>query len=706
MGGQDYLSKGLTAMDKAYYQSLDSWGSIYHPTALSEDDSGAKTSLGPRELGSTVNPMQNQLIALQAKLREGASRMEIGFGGVGKGNSQMATPEAYGYEERQALRELAEYNEVKTSTHASFQLAGLAGFGENGFDNRRQHQIMEEVKKAVDFASQATTGGAVVVHTGEWARPMSEAPWSKEGGEFAKVLGREQPAYKGYPEESLRAGLPVVDGRTGEIIGGIRKDTEIFEPKWILAKDFEKEFPGKKLSHKDLDGNRRERYENDDYVDVDGNWLDPDKERDLFRRLPKFDATNTQFESEKLDWKGLVEKTDRYNERYHKNYRPEEMFARIQLENQALQARGSSLFHGQNYAELAKRRDKLKEALKVADEVYGKLPPDEQWRALRNSRERGLEAVAELLPPDTKDIRKAIQEQIDAEEQQMRHIHESSASADTQAATLLARRDHIETVEQYGLKKSGEALADLGIYAMKKSQAMKDAARARHANPDKYDNLYIAPENVFPEQYGSHPDELMNIVQAGRDQMVEKLVKEKHMSEDKAKELAKEHIKSTIDIGHLNMWKTHMARGEKETEEQFHKRFEDWAVKKVEEMHNKGMLGHFHLTDNLGFNDEHITPGQGNAPIRAFIRKLEELGKGKYNDFIAEIGSFNAGTILPDTWSYLGVRNFKGGGGRWGPSRFTDIHTRHFGGYAPPNYIVGAYVPSNEFTLWSQIPLE
>jgi len=710
---QDYLNPGH-AMDRGYYdfyKSLDRWGGdVMHPTALHEQDGGAKSKLGPRELGTTINPMQNQILALQAKIREGASRLEIGFGGVGKGNSQMATPEAYGELDRETMRQIAEYNDVKTTTHASFQLAGLAGFGQEGFSKQQQHVIMEEVKKAVDFASQATTGGAVVVHTGEWTRPVSEAPWAKK--DFKKDFG-DKPAFRAYEDEEEKALLPVVDGRTGQIISGIRKDQEIYEQVWVRAKDFE-QATGRKLSGKDFNG-KPVQYKDTDFVDVDGNRLNPDDSDQMFRRLPAWDEKNTRFQVQKVEWGDLKKRADEYNKEHPgTNISPEVLYAKLQIENQALQARGGSLYHARQYEQERENYKILREQLeRLRKGQYDELlaNPDVQQQIANKFQLRGAKTEAEQQKIMEEEIARIAQQQIEAIperlkmiEQTLRHTHESSSSSDVQAATLLARRDQLETMEEYGLKQTGKALGELGEYAMAKSAKMFEDAKKR-GTAHKFEKIYIAPENVFTEQFGSHPDELIKVVEAGRASMAERLHKDYGKSMDEAKKLASEHIKSTFDIGHLNMWKTHMTRKQGEDEAQFNKRFEKWALEKVDEMHKKGILGHIHLTDNLGFNDEHLSPGQGNAPIKAIVEKLAKLG---YKDFIAEIGSFNANTILQETWTHLGSRHFKTGytgGGQFG-DRFRDVHLRHFGGYAPPTHMVGAYVPSNDFTLWSQVPFE
>jgi hypothetical protein len=81
---------------------------------------------------------------------------------------------------------------------------------------------------------------------------------------------------------------------------------------------------------------------------------------------------------------------------------------------------------------------------------------------------------------------------------------------------------------------------------------------------------------------------------------------------------------------------------------------------------------------------------------------LEAAG---FKDFITEVGSFNANTILHDTLAELGspLYALDRGGRRMTMGK---MQRGHFGYTAPANYIVGAYAPSNEWRLWSEVPLE
>ena len=121
-------------------------------------------------------------------------------------------------------------------------------------------------------------------------------------------------------------------------------------------------------------------------------------------------------------------------------------------------------------------------------------------------------------------------------------------------------------------------------------------------------------------------------------------------------------------------------------------------LKEIDKMHEKKVLGHFHLADNFGFDDEHLTPGQGNAPIREFVKKLKSKG---YDDFIVEGGSFNPTTALQDTWSYFGTPVYSS----HPRGSFRDFRQKHFEYKSTPLYIAGAYAPSNQFKTWSEVPL-
>ena len=58
------------------------------------------------------------------------------------------------------------------------------------------------------------------------------------------------------------------------------------------------------------------------------------------------------------------------------------------------------------------------------------------------------------------------------------------------------------------------------------------------------------------------------------------------------------------------------------------------------------------------------------------------------------------------TWRYFGSPVYDMGVGAMSPQRWGDIQNSFLGQNKPPYYVFGAYAPSNDWTLWSQVPLE
>jgi len=665
-----------------YYHALDRAYEPIEPADIPPEPGMPleSTSLGPQEIGTGTNPMMNQLHAFNAKIREGASKIEFEFIGAGKSNSQQPSPEAFGRREREDMRALAEINEIKTSVHAPLHTQSLAGLGEQGFsDQIRQHAI-KEIERAIQFAAEATKGGAVVFHTSEWGRPLSEI--KERTGERL---------FKGYKEEDEKAIVMVADAKTGNV-SAVRKDHYVYEPEFHTAKTYEETF-GKKIIGK-KDDKTDLIVEPDDWVDVDGHpikkeWLlDPDKSEELFNRLPMWNEKGTNFKVRRVEYKDFEELAKELEKKTGKKIAPEVLFFKTQTANEVLQAKGHSLFYAQHYERAREVRDAAKKALEFYEKLEKNLPESEKWRIMMQDDTLrhylgGLTPPKNMLPSEY--LRDIIKKQTD----EMRHIHESSAAADARAKQLLEQMKRIKTIEEYGKEKVADTIAHAGIKAM----VYTEQHRKELNEP-----IFVAPENWRPEQYGSHPDEIRTLVLEARKKMQEQLVREGY-SEEEAKRRAKEHIKATLDIGHFNLWRQHFVKKPGETPEERNKRFNKWLLKQTKKLAEEGILGHVHLTDNFGYDDEHLTPGEGNVPMKEFIKNMEEAG---LKDFIVEAGSYNTLTALPDTWALMGSPIYTTAR----TPTFRSMHLQHFGYHNPATYIVGAYAPSNEWRLWSEVPME
>ncbi len=123
--------------------------------------------------------------------------------------------------------------------------------------------------------------------------------------------------------------------------------------------------------------------------------------------------------------------------------------------------------------------------------------------------------------------------------------------------------------------------------------------------------------------------ELREAVEKSQDLFVNKLMKD-GMSKDEARKTSRQLIGVTWDVGHINFLRTQGLEGE-----ELKKKILDEAREIAP--HVKQL----HLNDNFGFDDVHLPPGMGTAPIREQIEMLQKHGfKLEKGNAIAEAGGF------------------------------------------------------------------
>ena len=599
------------------------------------DPGGLLTS---KIVGITANPMQSQVEALQASIRSGASKVELGFMGVQKGSERSPTPESMSKEEREMIYQLAKINEVETTVHAAPSASNLSGFNPraNSFNESAREDALNEIRRAVDFAADASTGGAVVLHWDEWQRPIETTYGLKDQnnmfqghrGEFIKKED-EQGNREYGPSEIF-----FVDTETDKV-QALRRDIEFTEPV-IESIDVEKDNLG------------------DEYLKYN---------------YKKSGSGNGISETEKMNYDKIIELETKMNE--DKNFEKYQRFADNKFEQ--LRKKWEEIKSMPTDTELQKQQKN--DAIfffhflrKQTDRAYEHhLSADSMYRYHQNMR---------LNDPKQ------------TEEDEQRRV-----MAWTAFQEQLNKIEKMKPIEDYATQKAADTVAEAALYAWQRSQGNKQLSR----------NLYIAPESFAPQSYGSHPDEMMQMIKDSREIMAEKLLNANaaKTKEEAQKEAAK-YIRATLDIGHLNMWRRHLKKKEGESIEEYNKRFDKWAIDKSTEMAEKGFLGHAHMSDNFGFGDEHLTIGQGNAPIKEFVEALRNTGK--VDDFIVEVGSFNANTAQRDAWSHLGISM---GGGKYfeksdfrSPGYFSQVRYSYAGQARKPSYVYGNYLPKVGSEKW------
>ena len=578
---------------------------------------------------------------ITSKIRAGAGNLEIQFMGAGRGSQQGETPGMFGKYHRQALRELSKANEINLTTHASVGIPGLAGQDQQGnFSDEQRKMALDEVNRAIEFAADTALGGSVVIHTGEFQRPISEEPWAEGGKKFS-----------GFEEEPKKAVIRVVNKNTGQVLTQIRKNEKVSRPVWLTN-------------------------EKGEYIDYDGNVVSREK------RVPKYNPEKGTFEIVEKGWDSFVKEAKEMTEENRRKLgadfdeerdtvTPEEAFLKATTETQEKIAKGWALYYGRDLDKKFRKLEELNEKKKFLQEKLETAPENEKWKIEGQLKDTTTE-LAEL-----KRIIDSDKEMVTGQLQQAKDQERLGKN--------------VISAKKFALERSAEGYALSGMHAWEET---------KKKNLEK--PLFITMENIFPESYGGHPQELKHLVLESRKKMIN-MLKNKGKSESEAKKLAETHIKATLDVGHLNLWRKYFKGSDKE--------FNKWLLNQTEDLAKSKIIGNVHLADNFGYQDEHLAPGQGNAPIKDMIKILKKHGyKGAYTVECGSSATTDASYFhgLMKTWEYLGSPVYSMGAARDGlpPMQWQNLQYSYFGKTYPPSFVFGAYSPSNEWTLWSGVAME
>jgi len=661
------------AMDRGYYIPLTD--AEQPPDPQSADMIAPEIGLSPKDIGVSAPPFGDQLQALKAKVFQGASKVELGFMGKGKGSMQggNTTPEMFGKDERMDMRELAKINKIQLTTHATPNAGSLAGFQQDKFDEAIRETTLHEIQRAVDFAADTTNGGAVVIHAQEFPRPIRDTYFAQ--------------GFEAYPEEEQRAIRYLVDKRSGQV-QPVRKNTPIFEPVY-------EEHPDDPNYWRDVDYNKISKTTNDT--------------QQLFKRVPKWNADRTDFETVKRDWKDFEEKSEEWNKDHPDDTRtPEEMWFKIQMENQVLQAKGGSLFHARTYEDSRDNYAKMKKALTFYKGIENSMPKEEQWKLMRTIQTGfRMGAGGNFVPDENKLPSEWLGESMKQEEMNMRFIHESSAASDARAREIQENIDNTIPIMQYANEKTTDTLVRAALYTIdRERKTSKEGLWGWDVRGgDKFERpLFLAVENFFPEVHGGHPDEVRKMVIESREELSRRLQQDRGMSADSAHKEAESRIKATWDTSHANMWRKYFQAKPGENMEKTDARFKEWYLGKAKQWKDENIIGHIHVSDNFGWEDEHVIPGQGNAPIKEFIQLMKDKTDKGEVDVIVEPAHQDYRAMLGG-WKLFGSSIYGLEMGK--RDNWLDIERSYFGRNAPPYFLYGESAPDPEsWQLWSGTRME
>ncbi|MFH1591093.1 MAG: TIM barrel protein [archaeon] len=737
-----------------YHSRVDSWPSaplgVEEPPLPRQDWEAGDNSdkLSVKDIGMSVpfGIAAGNVQGVEAKIRSGAGHLELQFPGAGGGNRQSQVPGMYGKEQRQALREMSKVNDVAFTTHASFSVMGVTGADQQGNMNLSQgKQSYDEIVRAIDFAKDVADGGSVTVHVGEFERPLThiypDGVMMDDKGDLTRNYSREPKTgrlqFQKHPFEAQKAQFGLVDDRTGQTFTTVQLDRTVAQPIWRKA-------------DKDYTDMMGRTVKTGDYIDYEENLIDDpyaikfemgDEDKFDGARVPEINEQTGRFETEMKSLEDFEREAKEYNDYFrrvqgrdptpYERMTGKEMYMKSTLWTRAGYAYGWALNFSSDVPELKTKLSKLHELREYYKELDENIPQDEKWKIVRQSAKYRTH-WHDLVPPESKNPMELIDQDIDETRKRLEYAWQSGNTQELEAIDQFETMRHLKTPEKYFEKYGTDFYAMAGIKAADASQKTKKP-------------VTVTLEHIFPERFGGHPQELKWIINKARDRMVEMMTSPKidgHVSEgqwfkqegqenreygpflqgqnpyfrqgmsrEEARKLAEQSIKATIDTGHLNMWRKYYVDDPNKSVDENEKQFNSWMVGQMEDLAKDGLIGNVHLSDNFGFHDTHLAPGQGNAPVREIVKAIKKHG---YNERIIVEPGADATTGNSDfhglmkTWEHFGATNYMGHFPGVGapPPQFADVHYGYFGRSYPPNFVFGAYAPSNDWTLWSGVQME
>lgn len=681
----------FSAMDRGYYAPATPYDSTGAAAPNIEEPIIPLSELGETVVEKDPRTGANILQTMTAAIRAGAGTVQL----------VMTTPpdsaiggraKAYGHEVREAIRELALANEVHiTGVELPTAISNLSGYNQQSgtISDEARFQALNEVRDAIRFVADVAQGGGVDIFSVEYPRTAFDAQWNEIEGYDNK--GNPIFRFQMYPEEHERAVKHLVDDRNGRVIQEIRMNQEINYPVWNRYKG-DKPYTDKK-GHTVKKG---------DYIGLDKQWVAREE------RIPEYDSGERKFKVEKKTWHDFEDEADEINrdrarklgkpvEKLEPNEKvtPQEAFLQASTESQERIARGYEMYYGQMVDINIEQRERLIKAIEFYEKIDENLSETEKIRMMQANPHFQSYGV---LPPVMQKMDAFLKDELFRINRNIEQTQATMVGQRQQAEDLKLQREHITTAEKYAKEKSIQSYAEAGLYAFDETRSNKNVKRP----------LYVGPEIGWPQGFGAHPDEFIELIKTAREKMAQRLVEERNMGKSAAEQAAKVHIKGLFDTSHMGMWLNNFRRVPGESEDKRMKAFNSWYMEAVDKIAKADVIGQIQAVDSMSGAHGHLPAGQGIFPVVDAVKLFKKHGfKGPVVSEGHEEEQFGQNRILLETWKAFGAGNFRGsGGGPSLPGSWKGTQFGYFGRTYPPYFVYGGYAPSNEWTLWSQTPFE
>ena len=708
-------------MDREYHERLE------FEQARSSND--IESPIMPiSEIGATV-PETDQsgrfktfLQHAQATIRSGAGSLQLVMT-VPHTSPLGGRFKSYGEDVRKALKEIAMANQVNISgvELPTSSMTNMSGYDmqRNRFSDEVRKDHLDEVEDAIKFVAESMGGGGVDIVSWEYDRSVNDATWNTED----KKAGRKLLEQPGEVET-----VQVVDVKTGSI-AQIRKGELQHLPNKVPTKDTEVDY---KEDETDPTGKTKR-------------WIIKTEEGEIKEGIPQLFEWNWDKFAATAE---LMNKKAREHNKHLKpgdepwpEIKPETLLIQNQLEAQRNTAYGYAGYYGEQAESVQKIFEIIDPIKKEDDKWFDKSTDKERKEMLdKKLKEEGIKPNSRIALQLTEALsdKKQFNTFYKESEINLKHLKSLAQGQMQQVREVEERQRRFTAVSDYAEAKTFQTYAEAGIMALRETHNKNVFIK----NP-----IHVGPEIGWPQYYGSHPKEFVDVILKSREKMVEltttpkqknwkgelvdkegnifdkegNRITEKNaaqnpyfkqgVTKEQAEQEARKHIKGTFDTGHLGMWLRNFRPDLPfdQRKEEFNKWFTEQVEWLAKENKKHDLIGGLQVVDSRSGAHAHLPPGQGILPVVEATKILKE--KGNFKGFIVSEGheeeKFGEGRMLLKTWQNFGA-HIENPYRPSGPSPMTWNAVQHsyFGKTYSPMFMFGSYAPSNEFKLWSEVPLE
>jgi len=650
----EFNTPSYTAMDRKYHETIE-----VDPVRANANIEEPIIPIG--ELGQTiveVDPSgrhKNMIQSAQAAIRAGAKKMQLMI--QSQPGSAMGGLKSHGKEVREQLREVFKANEaVLEGIELPTAMSNLAGYDpqRGTFDDERLKRDMDEVKDAIKFAADVSQGGEVDILSWEFARPLFNAEWNRDG-KF---------------EEAGEPMVQVVDERTGQIQMWRVNNIE----KVPVAKDAA---TGKPYVFIPEIGRFAPVDENKEFETV---YTDEGK------YVVKQNGNIVECVDKLKPWKWSDYET--WAEK--KGITPEEYFAQQQAETQVKQARGWAATYREHAKTTNENMQKVKKLLQQATDAGDAVRIREFKEKLNFLNEKYRQEVDSLESYE----QQAAENEEKAKFLKPIGVYAKNRSVDSYAKLGIAARQ--ETKFNKNVNRPISVGPEIGW------------PHAYGGHPEEFRELIHTARNrmidLMTSKHLTDPQTKQPLIDPKTGQLAKNPYFEPGMSRREAEEAAKQHIKGCFDTGHMGMWLQHFKPDlpwDKRVKE-----FNKWYMEEIEKLAKDDVVGSIQVVDSMSGGHAHLPAGQGILPV---VDAVKEFKKKGFNGFMISEGheeeKYNEGRIMVETWKAFNALPGAAYGG--GAPGVRDLQNQYQGRTYSPRMMFGSYTPPfGEYKPWSEIPFE